>query len=136
MTVTTPRGAGQTGARGIISGSISNGVTWYEDIEITEDGTVIASANTWVWYLTLREEYDTAPILTLSTTAGTLIISQGSSSTTLQIRVPRASLSDLEGDYICDIASVDSSSTTYDSAGRSQHWAHGIINVRNEPVLS
>jgi hypothetical protein len=42
-------------------------------------------------------------------------------------------LSGLEGDYIVDLKSLDTSDTTADSAGRSVHWAHGVVTVRNEP---
>ena len=126
----THRGAGDTSARGIISGTISNGATWWEDVEITEDGTVITSADSWVWHLTVREDYETAPILTLTTADGTLTISQGSTSTTLQIRVAYTVLSDIIGDYIVDIASIDTST----NPDKVVHWAHGIVTFRNEPV--
>lgn len=133
----TRRGAGETGARGIISGSISNGVTWSEDIEITEDGTAISGTPaSWGWYLMVREDYETAPILSLTTTAGTLVVTQGTDSTTLSIRVARASLTQIIGNYIVDIASVDTSDTSPDSAGESVHWAHGLVEFRNEPVFS
>lgn len=127
---TTVRGAGQTGARGILSGVIPNGATWWENVEITEDGTVVASADTWVWRMTIREDYDDSPVLTLTTADGTLTISQGSSSTTLQIRVAHTSLSDINGDYIVDLASMDTSTTP----DRVIHWAHGIVTFRYEPV--
>ena len=125
---------GETGARALLSGSISNGATWYEDIAMTEDGTAIAgSPASWTWTMTFRESTDdTSARLTL-TTADYLDISQGASSTTLQIRVPKASLTALAGDYIVDLKSLDTSDTTADSAGRSIHWAHGVVTVRNEP---
>lgn len=133
----TRRGAGETGARGIIRGSVSNGVTWNEDIAITQDGTAIpGSPASWKWYLMVREDYETAPILTLTTTAGTLSVTQGADSTTLSIRVPRASLTNIIGNYVVDIASVDTSDTSPDSAGESIHWAHGDVEFRNEPVFS
>jgi len=134
---TTKRGAGETGARGKISGTVSNGVTWNQDVQITEDGTTISgSPQSWTWSLFVRESYETPPVLSLSTTAGTLAISQGSTSTTLQIRVARASLSNLVGSYIMDIASVNPSDTSPDSAGESVHWAHGMVTFRNEPVFA
>ena len=125
---------GETGARALLSGSISNGATWYEDIAMTEDGTAISGTPTsWTWTMTFRETTDdTSARLTL-TTADYLDISQGASSTTLQIRVPKASLTALAGDYIVDLKSLDTSDTTADSAGRSIHWAHGLVTVRNEP---
>ncbi len=122
-----------TGARGLISGVISNGATWWEDVEITEDGTVITSADTWVWRMTFREtDRDDATVLVLSTTDGTLTISQGADATTLQIRVAYTALSALEGDYICDLASLDTSTTP----DKVVHWANGVVSFRNEPVWS
>lgn len=128
---TNSRTAGQTGARGIISGVISNGATWWEDVEITEDGTVITDADDWVWRMTFRETNDdSAAVLTLTTADGTLTISQGADATTLQIRVAYTALSDMEGDYICDLASLDTSTTP----DKVVHWAHGIVTFRDEPV--
>jgi hypothetical protein len=134
MTGITSRGA-QTGARAILSGSVSNGATWVEDVSMTEDGGAIANAEDWVWTMTFRTDRtsDSAD-LTLTTTAGTLTITQGADATTLEIRVAKASLSDMEGDYVCDLKSVDSSDTTDDSAGRSIHWGHGIVTFLNEPI--
>lgn len=133
MTSTTSRQVGQTGARGLISGVISNGATWWEDVSITEDGTVIADADTWTWRMTFREANDEdSVVLTLSTTDGTLTISQGADATTLQIRVAYTALSDLEGDYVCDLASLDTST----NPDKLVHWAHGIVTFRNEPIWS
>ena len=128
------RSAGDTAARCIIDGEISNGVTWVEDVEITEDGTAIAGTPTsWTWTLTLREDYNTSAIFT-ATTSNYLTITQGTDSTTLAIRVPKASIADLKGEYIIDLKSLDGSDLTADSAGLSKHWGHGIVTVRNEPV--
>jgi hypothetical protein len=133
MTGITSRGAGETGARGKISGTISNGATWWEDVELTEDGTVITNADTWTWRMTFRSDpnNDSAD-LTLSTTDGTLTISQGADATTLQIRVVYTALSAMDGDYICDIASLDTSTTP----DKLVHWASGVVTFRNEPIWS
>ncbi len=127
--------SGETGARAIISGTVSNGATWYEDVAMTEDGTAIAgSPASWTWTMTFREslEDDSARLTLTTATSGGLTISQGSTETTLQIRVPKASLEGLAGDYFVDLKSLDTD-TTYDSAGRTIHWAHGLVTVRNEP---
>jgi len=62
----TPRSS-DTGARAILSGTISNGATWYEDIAMTEDGTAISgSPASWTWTLTFREsEEDDSAVLTV-----------------------------------------------------------------------
>ena len=131
MTSTTSRQPGQTGARGMISGVISNGATWWEDVELTEDGTVITSADTWVWRMTFRESgNEDSTVLTLTTADSTLTISQGADATTLQIRVAYTALSAMEGDYICDLASLDTSTTP----DKVVHWASGVVTFRNEPI--
>lgn len=124
----TQRGAGVTGARGIISGSISNGASWHEDLEISENGTQITDAELLEWRFTFRHDYQDAPILTLTTTDNTLTIDQSDDDvTTIQIRVPYTSLSDMEGDYIADLASKDDDD-------RVIHWCHGQVTFRNEPI--
>lgn len=140
MTISTgTRGSLQTAARGIVTGTIAGNASWYEDVEITEDGTAVAgSPTTWEWRLTLRKDAtDTSsPILTLTTVdaAGpsgidTLTIVQGTSSTILQIRVPFTSPQGIDaGDYFIDIASQDTSA-------RVIAWAHGLVTVTDEPAL-
>jgi hypothetical protein len=129
----TSRQITQTGARGLISGVVSNGATWWEDVSLTEDGTVITSADTWTWQMAFRSDPDSdATDLVLSTTDGTLAIAQAADETTLQIRVAYTALSALEGDYICDLASLDTSTTPY----KLVHWGHGIVTFRNEPIWS
>lgn len=113
-------------------GTVSNGATWWEDLTLRLDGTVIASADTWVWRMTFRDENNDSNDLTLTTADGTLTISQGATSTTLQIRVAYTALSALEGDYICDLSSLDTSTTP----DKVVHWAHGTVTFRNEPIWS
>jgi hypothetical protein len=135
MAVGTTSRSSETGARALLSGSISNGVTWYEDVAMTEDGTAISgSPASWTWTMTFREnlEDDSAALTLTTASGGGLTISQGADATTLQIRVAKATISPLEGDYFVDLKSLDTD-TTYDSAGRSIHWAHGVVTVRNEP---
>ncbi len=135
MTTATPnqfaRNNSMTGARNIVSGFVSNGATWYEDVAMSEDGSQIASADTFDWRMTFRdcEELDSLD-LTLSTDDSTLAIVQAGSSTTLQIRVPYTSLSAMEGDFVCDLASKDP------ATGRVVHWAHGVVTFVNEPIWS
>lgn len=133
----TGRTALTTGARAVISGSVSKGVTWSEDIDMTSDGTAIAGTpENWAWYMTFRSnEEDDSALLTLSTSAGTLAISQGASATTLQIRAAAATVNAVtEGDYVCDLVSLDTTDTAADSAGASIHWGHGRVTFLNGPV--
>lgn len=123
----TSQDAGKTGARGLLAGALGNGASIHEDLEITENGTVVTDADEWDWRMTIRRSYNDAPDLTLTTDDSTLTISQGASATTVQIRVAYTALSVLEGDYIVDLASKD-------AADRVIHWAHGVITFRHEPV--
>lgn len=123
---------GQTGAIGTLSGSIGNAATWWDDITFRDPatGSVVTSANTWLWTLTLTYPGDDFPTLT-KTTDDDLNITQGSSSTTLEIRVNEDELSALDGDMICDIKSLDTTQTP----DRTRHWFHGVVSVRNEPSI-
>ena len=112
-------------------GSVSNGATWWEDLTLRQDGTVITNADDWVWRMTFRESAsDDAATLTLTTADSTLTISQGATSTTLQIRVAYTALSALEGDYICDLSSLDTTTTP----DKVTHWCHGVVTFRDDPV--
>lgn len=128
MTVNTSRQG--TGAKGIISGTVSNGATWREALEITENGTFITDAPTHEWRMIFRQDETVA--LTLSTTDGTLTVTNGADSTTVSIAVAYTALSALEGDYVCDLASLDTSTTPDDLV----HWAHGVVTFRDEPIWS
>lgn len=125
----TTTGESGTSARGLVNGTVSNGSTWYEDLEITEAGTVVADADDWDWRFTFRRSYSVAVDLTLSTDETTLAIVQTADATTLQIRVPYTDLTSMEGDYIADLASKD-------TAGRVIHWLHGVVTFRDEPIWS
>jgi hypothetical protein len=120
-----------TGAKGIISGTISNGATFRQDLEIKENGTFITDAPTFEWRMTFRKDGD-SPDLTLSTTDGTLTVTNGADATNVAIVVAYTALSALEGDYICDLASLDTSTTPDDLV----HWAHGVVTFRYEPIWS
>lgn len=119
-----------TGAKGIISGTVSNGATWRETLEIAENGTFITGAPTFVWRMIFSK--DGTPELTLSTADGTLTVTNGSDSTSIAIVVAYTSLSALEGDYDCNIASLDTSTNPDDLV----HWANGVVTFRDEPLWS
>lgn len=118
-----------TAARFIVSGFVSTDASWIEEYNFQVDGGVIdADADIWEWQFNFRAAVsDDSPALSLSTTAGTITVTNGADSTTVAINVPPDDLSDLEGDYIADMA--------YETAaGVRVHWAHGIISFRNEPI--
>jgi hypothetical protein len=116
-----------TGARALISGTISNGATWYEDVEITADDEPITDAENWEWRIIIRKDYDSPAALTLSTDDDLTIV-QGVDATVLQIRVPLSSLANVvEGDYLIDLASQDTDDLVI-------HWGHGQVSFIDEPL--
>lgn len=114
-------------ASNTISCSIDQNTTWYEDIELTQNGEPLTGVSDHVWTLTLYKEPGADADLTLSTTDSTLTITE-STATTLSIRCAPSRLSALEGDYFCDVSSTDSSQTV-DGASRVYLWGRGIITV-------
>lgn len=127
------RGAGSHAAQCSVSGTVSNGVTWYETILLTdENGDQLTDVDDHTWQFQFRRYEDNESAdssdLTLSTTAGTLTVTEGAETTTLVINVPQADLASLEGDYIADLVSKDPANS------RLTHRAHGIITFREDPI--
>jgi hypothetical protein len=128
----TPSG---TGAANTVSGVVSTGSTWYEDIELVQDDAPMTGVDGYVWVMTFRADRDDAAFLTLSTTAGTLTILEDTSVTLLKIRCASTRLTDMVGDYFCDIRATDAD-TTIDGESRIIHYAHGVVSFISEPPVS
>jgi ferric-dicitrate binding protein FerR (iron transport regulator) len=128
MSMSRTRSAGQTGAKGILSGTVSNGASWIESFRVDVDGAEIAGAGTSAWQLNLRDESGSV-VLSVSESAGTLTVTQNTTYTLFQIDVPYASMSALCGDYRADLIEQTSGSDRV-------HWASGVITVRDEPLWS
>jgi len=113
-----------TGAKGIVSGTISNGATWIESIEISQNNVQILNADTSIWKFVFKHCDSGNVCLTL--TSGTEItITQNTTYTLLAINVAAGSLSSMVGDYIADLSQKDGSGTI-------THWASGTITFINE----
>jgi hypothetical protein len=110
----------------IVSGTVDNATTWYEDITLTQDGVPLADVDDHVWTLTIYREPGDDADLTLTTADGTLTITEAVDATTLGIRCAPSRLSDLCGDYMCDVRSTDASPTV-DTASRVHLRARGTI---------
>jgi hypothetical protein len=119
---------GPTGAKGIISATLSNGVSWIESFRIDVAGAEISGADTSAWQLNLRDDGGSV-VLSVSVSAGTLTVTQNTTYTLFEIDVPYASLSALCGDYRIDLAEET-------AAGDRVHWGSGVATVRSEPVWS
>lgn len=117
-----------TGARGVVAGTVSNGATWQETIYLSVNGAAITGADTSTWQFNFRKDPESSSAdLQLSTTGGTLTVTQGTDSTAIAIVASPSALATIEGDYIADLASKDTS-------GVITHWLHGIVTFIKEPV--
>lgn len=114
-------------ASNVISGTIDQDTTWYEDIELTQNGDPLTDVDDHVWTLTLYKEPGAGADLTLTTADSTLTITEGAT-TILGIRCAPSRLSALSGDYWCDVRSTDSSPTV-DGASRVYLWGRGVVTV-------
>lgn len=119
------RGAQPNPASSIISGTVDNGSTWSEDIDLTQNGEPLTSVSDHVWTMEFYSEPGASADLTLTTADGTLTITE-STATTLGIRVGPSALSGMLGDYWCDLKSVDSSPTV-DGESHTYLWGRGIV---------
>lgn len=129
MSTVTTRGAGDHAAQNSVAGTISNGVTWYEDVLITdENGAQVTGVSADEFQFQFRTDRTGSSVLTLTTTDATLTINEGITTTVLEIRVPQSSLSGLSGDYYADLVSKAASDD------RLIHRAHGIVTFRDDPV--
>ncbi len=121
------RSTGDAGALFEVSGTCPTNATWEEDIYFTEAGSPYDISGM-DWKLTLRcNPENTSADITLSTDAGTLVIT-GDDDNVLRISVDAGTLNSYEGDYIADLASRD-------VADKVTLWAHGVISLRPNPVV-
>lgn len=119
----------QSGALLVMTGQVSNGSTWAEDIWFTEDGAAMDLTG-----LDFRLQIRccrTNQITLLLTESDLLSVVTDSASGVdriLRITVPPSAMTQLSGDYFADLASKD-------AASEIKHWAHGIISFIDDPVL-
>lgn len=124
------RGAGNHAAENTLSGSVSNGATWSVNYILRNyngDNVTGYSADTFQWQFRTSEENDAAD-LTLSTTAGTLSVSETDGVTTVTVNAAQSVIAGMCGDYVSDLVSKDS------VTGNLTHHGHGIITFNNSPI--
>lgn len=112
-----------------MSGEVSNNATWDEYIYFMQDGSGYDLTDL-TFQLQLRcPADDTSARLTLSTTDGTLELTNDDNgeSTILRVNVPYSSISGLVGDYQADLVSKDTDD-------KLTHWASGTITFRQAPI--
>ena len=119
-----------TGALFELSGSVAVNSTWSEDIYFSENGSAMDISDL-DWKMTFRQEEDqTSADITLSIDEGTLSIQQDDNgdSRILRITVAAGTLNSYSGDFYCDLASQDVNDVV-------TLWAHGVINLTQNPVV-
>lgn len=114
----------QTGAKGIVSGAISNGATWIESFEMDLNGAEIAGADTSTWKFVFKKCDGGSPALTL-TSGSEITVTQNTTSTIFAINCPQGSIDSLCGDYQADFAQRDVS-------GNITHWLNGVVTFNEE----
>lgn len=114
----------QTGAKGFVSGTVSNGATWVESFELSQNNLEISGADTSTWKFVFKP--CTGGNVCLTLTSGTEItVTQNTTSTVFAINCPQGSLSTMIGDYQADFAQRDAS-------GNITHWLSGVVTFINE----
>jgi hypothetical protein len=114
----------QTGAKGLVSGSVSNGATWIETFELSQNDLEISGADTSTWKFVFKR--GGSVVLTL--TSGTEItVTQNTTSTLFAINCPQGSLDTMCGDYDADFAQRDVS-------GNITHWLNGTVTFNEEDL--
>lgn len=122
--------SGAHAADNTVGGVISNGATWYETFQVKDqngDDVTGLTSDTFQFQFRCSEDDDSAE-LTLSTTDGTLSVSESGGVTTVTINVPQATIADMDGDYVADLVSKAASNS------RLTHRAHGVVTFRNSPI--
>lgn len=123
------RTAGESGALFQVYGVIPVNASWNEDIYFREDG-IASNISTYEFKITLRcSEAETSATATIDMTNG-LSIENDSNGTPsiLRVTVDAGYFNAYSGDYICDIAAIDSSDNV-------TLFAHGIVTLRNNPPV-
>lgn len=114
----------QTGAKGLVSGVVSNGATWIESFELSQNDLEISGADTSTWKFVFKQNGSIA----LTLTSGTEItVTQNTTSTIFAIDCPQGSLDSLCGDYDADFAQRT-------SGGDIVHWLNGVVTFNEEDL--
>lgn len=113
-----------TGAKGIVSGAVSNGATWLDTISLSENETEVADADVSTWKMVFKQCDGGSVCLTL-TSGAELTITQNAIETLITIEVAPGAMTNLCGDYYCDLAQLN-------PAGQVIHWLNGIVTFIDE----
>lgn len=107
--------ASQTGARGIVSGFVSNIATWIESFSIDQNNLEIPGADTSTWTFTFKRCGST--VLTL-TSGSEITVTQHTTYTLFEIEATVSRT--MCGDYHADLIETRAD-------GKTVHWLHGTV---------
>lgn len=113
-----------TGAKGQVSGVVSNGATWIESFEFAQNNVQISGADTSTWKFLFKRCDGGSAALTL-TSGAEITVAQNITATVFSINCPAGSLSNMIGDYRADFVQRDVS-------GNIVHWLSGNVTFINE----
>lgn len=113
-----------TGAKGIVSGTVSNGATWIESFELSLNDLQISGADTSTWKFVFKQCDGGSIFLTL-TSGVEITVTQNVTSTIFAINCSAGSLTSMIGDFQADFAQRDVS-------GVVTHWLNGVVTFINE----
>ena len=112
----------QTGAKGIVSGTVSNGATWVESFELSQNDLQISGADTSTWKFVFKRWDGASADLTLS--SGTEItVTQNVTSTIFAISA--GPFPTIIGEYKADFAQKT-------AGGVITHWLSGTVTFIEE----
>lgn len=114
----------QTGAKGSVSGTVSNGATWVESFELSQNDLQITGADTSTWKFVFKHCDGGNVCLTL-TSGAEITVTQNGTSTLFAIACPNGNMANMVGDYIADFAQKDTS-------GNITHWLSGTVTFISE----
>lgn len=118
------RSVTMTGAKGLVSGAVSNGATWIESFEIDQNGAEITGADTSTFKFTFKK----CGSIALTLTSGEEItVTQNTTSTIFAIDCPQGSLDSLCCDYDADFAQQT-------AGGDIIHWLNGTVTFIEEDL--
>ncbi len=113
-----------SGAKFTWSNAISNGATWDESFELSQNDLQISGATTSTWKLTIKR---CGSIVLTLTSGSEITVTQNTTSTIFAILASQGTIDSLCGDYDSDFAEET-------AVGSIVHWCNGTITFIEEDL--
>lgn len=115
--------ATQTGAKGIVSGTVSNIASWVEQFQISQNDLPVDGADTSTWTFTFKCGEGRSATSDLTLTSGVEItVSQATTATLFAIEADIPTT--MCGDYHADLIETRAD-------GLTVHWLHGVVTFNS-----